>query len=115
MYGTNDIPNYLGAFFDGHLSKETWSLYKERSGLTHADQVTTPLLILHGGNDQRVPIGQPMEFFRALKDRGKTVELVFYPREGHGLREYYHRLDRMKRQYEWITHYTLNPSQETTN
>ena len=107
MYGTNDIPNYLSAFFDGTLSKKTWSYYKDRSGITYADQVTTPLLILHGGNDQRVPIGQPMEFFRALKDRGKTVELVFYPREGHGLREYYHRLDRMKRQYEWITRYTL--------
>ncbi len=116
MYGTNDIPNYLGAFFDGYLSERTWSYYQDRSGLTYADQVTTPLLILHGGNDQRVPIGQPMEFFRALKDRGKTVELVFYPREGHGLREYYHRLDRMKRQYEWITRYTLNEaSKETTN
>ena len=41
--------------------------------------------MLHGGNDERVPIGQPMEYFRHLKDRGKTVELVFYPREGHGL------------------------------
>jgi dipeptidyl aminopeptidase/acylaminoacyl peptidase len=107
MYGTNDIPNYLGAFFNGVLSKETYPLYRERSGVTHVDQVTTPLLILHGGNDQRVPVGQPMEFFRALKDRGKTVELVFYPREGHGLREYYHRLDRLERQYEWITRHTL--------
>ena len=48
--------------------------------------------------------GQPMEFYRVLKDR---VELVFYPREGHGLREYYHRLDRMQRQYDWIVEHTL--------
>ena len=47
-----------------------------------------------------------MEFFRALKDRGVPVELVFYPREGHGLREYYHRLDRMKRQFAWIERHT---------
>jgi dipeptidyl aminopeptidase/acylaminoacyl peptidase len=107
MYGTNDIPNYLATFFDGILTPENYHLYVERSGLTTAGDVTTPLLILHGGNDQRVPIGQPMEFFRALKDRGKTVELVFYPREGHGLREYYHQLDRLQRQYEWITRYTL--------
>ena len=107
MYGTNDIPNYLGTFFNGTLSPETEHLYRERSGLTFAEQVETPTLILHGGDDQRVPIGQPMEFFRALKDRGVRVELVFYPREGHGLREYYHRLDRMKRQFEWINRYTL--------
>jgi dipeptidyl aminopeptidase/acylaminoacyl peptidase len=108
MYGTNDVPNYLGTFFNGTLSAETEQLYRERSGLTHVDQVATPTLILHGGSDERVPIGQPMEFYRALKDRGVATELVFYPREGHGFREYYHRLDRMKRQYDWITRYTLS-------
>ncbi len=107
MYGTNDVPNYLGTFFNGTLSPETEHLYRERSGLTYASRVVTPTLILHGAADERVPIGQPMEFFRALKDRGVPTELVFYPREGHGFTEYYHRLDRMKRQYEWIVRHTL--------
>ncbi len=107
MYGTTDIPGYIAAFYNGAPSKETLPLYFERSGLTTADAVTTPLLILHGSNDERVPIGQPMEFYRALKDRGKTVELVFYPREGHGLSEYYHQLDRLKRQYDWLAKHTL--------
>jgi dipeptidyl aminopeptidase/acylaminoacyl peptidase len=115
MYGTNDVPNYLGSFFNGTLSPETEHLYRERSGLTYADRVTTPTLILHGANDERVPIGQPMEFFRALKDRGVPVELVFYPREGHGLQEYYHRLDRMERQFEWITRHTLGSAASATN
>ncbi len=110
MYGTNDVPNYLGSFFNGTLAPETEHLYRERSGLTYASSVTTPTLILHGSADERVPIGQPMEFFRALKDRGVRTELVFYPREGHGLQEYYHRLDRMRRQYEWISRHTLNPA-----
>jgi dipeptidyl aminopeptidase/acylaminoacyl peptidase len=114
MYGTNDVPNYLGSFFNGTLSPETEHLYRERSGLTYADRVATPTLILHGGSDERVPIGQPMEFYRALKDRGVPVELVFYPREGHGLSEYYHRLDRMKRQYDWISRYTLGGAASTT-
>lgn len=115
MYGTTDIPGYLAAFFNGVLSKTTRPLYADRSGLTFADRVTAPLLILHGGSDERVPIGQPMEFYRALKDRGKTVELVFYPREGHGLSEYYHQLDRLKRQYEWITRYTLGDGKQGTH
>jgi dipeptidyl aminopeptidase/acylaminoacyl peptidase len=107
MYGTNDLPNYLAAFFGGIPSKETLPLYMERSAMTHAHNVTTPTLILHGGNDERVPIGQPMEFYRALKERGTPVELVFYPRQGHGLQEYYHQLDRLRRQYDWIAKYTL--------
>jgi dipeptidyl aminopeptidase/acylaminoacyl peptidase len=107
MYGTTDIPDYLGTFFAGIPSAATLPLYRERSGLTGVDAVTTPLLILQGGSDERVPTGQSMEFYRALKDRGKTVELVFYPREGHGLREYYHVRDRLTRQFEWITRHTL--------
>ncbi len=107
MYNTTDIPAYLGGFFRGYPSKGTLALLNERSGITYVDRVTTPLLILHGANDERVPIGQPMEFYRALKDRGKTVELVFYPREGHGVQEYYHQRDRLQRQYEWIAKYTL--------
>lgn len=107
MYGTTDVPGYLARFFKGVPSKTTLGLYNERSGISTIDRVTTPLLILHGASDERVPIGQPMEFYRALKDRGKTVELVFYPRAGHGLSEHYHQRDRLQRQFEWITKYTL--------
>jgi dipeptidyl aminopeptidase/acylaminoacyl peptidase len=42
-----------------------------------------------------------------LKDRGKTVQLVFYPREGHGLSEYYHQIDKVRREFDWINRYTL--------
>ena len=107
MYGTTDIPGYIASFFHGVPNKETLEFYRQRSAITFVDNVTTPLLILHGGNDQRVPIGQPMEYFRALKDRGKTVELVFYPREGHGFSEYYHQMDKVRREFDWINRYTL--------
>jgi dipeptidyl aminopeptidase/acylaminoacyl peptidase len=110
MYGTTDIPNYIGTFFQGRPTKQNLSMYVAKSGITYVDQVTTPVLILQGAEDQRVPIGQSMEFYRALKDRGKTAELVFYPREGHGLTEFYHQRDRLKREYEWITKYTLGTS-----
>ena len=107
MYGTTDLPGYIGAFFKGRPTQETLDFYRARSPITFAGNVRTPLLIIHGANDERVPTGQPMELFRALKDLGRTVELVFYPREGHGQSEYYHRLDRMRREYDWITRYTL--------
>lgn len=113
MYGTTDIPGYIGTFYDGMpqldgtLTNKSIEFYRSRSAITYADRVTTPLLMLHGGSDERVPIGQPMEYLRNLKDRGKTAELVFYPREGHGFSEYYHQLDKMKREHDWIVKYTL--------
>ncbi len=113
MAGTTDIPGYIDTFFngqpqyDGSIVNPQIKHLLERSAISYSDKVTTPLLILHGGSDERVPIGQPMEFYRALKNRGKTTELVFYPREGHGFTEWYHQLDRMQREYEWIAKYTL--------
>ena len=105
MYGTNDIPSVLIGYFGGIANKETLPLYMNRSAMTHIDNVTTPTLILHGGNDERVPLGQAQELFRGLKDRGKTTELVVYPREGHGITEYYHQKDRLTRIRDWVTTY----------
>jgi len=114
MYGTNDIPSVLIAYFGGIPNKQTLPLYLDRSAMSHIDKATTPTLILHGANDERVPTGQAYELYRGLKDRGKATELVFYPREGHGITEYYHQKDRMERIYNWVTKYTLGSGGTTT-
>jgi dipeptidyl aminopeptidase/acylaminoacyl peptidase len=115
MYGTNDIPNVLIGYFGGQAGPERLPLYMERSAMTRIDKVVTPTLILHGGSDERVPIGQAQELFRGLKDRGKVTELVFYPREGHGIAEYYHQKDRLTRIQDWISRYTLGEAARKTS
>jgi dipeptidyl aminopeptidase/acylaminoacyl peptidase len=114
MYGTNDIPNVLVTYFGGYPTKQTLPLYTARSAMTFIDNVQTPTLILHGANDERVPTGQAFEMYRALKDRGKTTELVFYPREGHGITEFYHVKDRLQRIQDWVTRHTTLPGKTTT-
>jgi dipeptidyl aminopeptidase/acylaminoacyl peptidase len=114
MYGTNDVPNYLGSYFGGIPTRETLPLYNARSAMTFIDNVQTPTLILHGASDERVPTGQAYELFRGLKDRGRVAELVFYPREGHGIAEYYHLRDRLTRINAWVTRYTLGSGKTTT-
>ena len=114
MYGTNDIPNVLITYFGGIVNKDTLPLYASRSAMTFIENVQTPTLILHGANDERVPTGQAYELFRGLKDRGRPTELVFYPREGHGITEYYHLKDRLTRIHAWVTRYTPGPGKTTT-
>jgi dipeptidyl aminopeptidase/acylaminoacyl peptidase len=46
---------------------------------------TTPTLVLHGMADQRVPVGQAMEFHGRLERAGVTTELVLYPDTGHAI------------------------------
>ncbi len=60
------------------------------SPVSFANAVTTPLLILHGQNDARVPFSQGSGFERALRDGPAEVRMVSYPREGHGIREAAH-------------------------
>ncbi|PWY96496.1 alpha/beta-hydrolase [Aspergillus sclerotioniger CBS 115572] len=63
------------------------------SALWHMRNVKTPILILHGENDVRVPIEQAIAFYRACIHNNVPVEMVTYPREGHFIVERRHLLD----------------------
>ena len=43
----------------------------------------TPIMVIHGGNDFRVPINQGMEAFQAAKIKGLKTRFLYYPNEGH--------------------------------
>jgi dipeptidyl aminopeptidase/acylaminoacyl peptidase len=73
----------------------------ERSALKHVAKVATPTMLVHGENDNDVPIAESEQFFIALKDVGVPVVMVRYPREGHGLREPRHLVDLMDRSVKW--------------
>ena len=100
MYGQTDIAVSFGERQWGGLPQDNFDHYVERSPLSYADRVTTPVLLLHGEDDIRVPISQSEELYVALKRRGKTVEFARFPgcshlflRSGHASlrKEYYDR------------------------
>ncbi len=80
-------------------------VYRRWSPVTYANRVITPTLILHGENDQCVPVSGGYAFQRALQERGVPVELVVYPREGHDISEYSHALDIEERVIRWLEKY----------
>jgi dipeptidyl aminopeptidase/acylaminoacyl peptidase len=43
----------------------------------------TPMLVLHGERDFRVPVGQGLELYGVLKTKGVPARLVYYPDENH--------------------------------
>jgi dipeptidyl aminopeptidase/acylaminoacyl peptidase len=111
MYSTTDIPHYLAWFFGTPWNYE--ELYEKLSAIRHVKNVKSPVLILHGAEDARVPITQSVEFYQALRDLGKEVTFVKYPREGHGLGEPRHQLDRLRRYlYFFAKHVNLTPISE---
>ena len=106
MYSTNDLQSVLEDYFGG----EPWNdeaAYRRASAMVHIKQAKTPTLILHGQQDTRVPIGQAQELYMGLKKNGIPVELVFFPREPHGLLEPRHALDKIVREYNFFAKHVL--------
>jgi dipeptidyl aminopeptidase/acylaminoacyl peptidase len=58
-----------------------------------------------GETDTTDPIGQSQQLYRGLKQYSVPAEFVVYPREGHGLREEQHLLDRLTRIIRWFDQY----------
>ncbi len=62
------------------------NIYMNLSPLMHADKIKTPLLLIHGENDDNAgtfPV-QSQRLFQAVKGNGGTVRLVMLPHESHG-------------------------------
>jgi dipeptidyl aminopeptidase/acylaminoacyl peptidase len=73
----------------------------DRSPIRYTNRVKTPVLFIHGENDNDVPIVEAEQFYIALKDVGVETVMLRYPREGHGLRENKHIVDALDRSIEW--------------
>lgn len=76
-----------------------------RSPLKYAQNITTPIMLMHGEKDQRVSVTQSEEFYIALKRLEKEVVLVKYPGEYHIPSRPVHKLDRFKRIIRWFDYY----------
>jgi dipeptidyl aminopeptidase/acylaminoacyl peptidase len=108
FFGTSDIGPVFAADYAGHLPWEHPGWYAERSPLTYARDITTPLLIVHAENDLRCPISQAEQLYVALKRLGRDVTMVRFPDEGHELSRSgkpRHRVERFRIILDWFARY----------
>jgi dipeptidyl aminopeptidase/acylaminoacyl peptidase len=95
----------------GNLMDLAW----ERSALKHIAAAHTPTLIMHGENDNDVPIAEAEQMFIALKDLGVETVFLRYPREGHGLSETGHQIDSTDRSIAWYEKHFANQGGSNVN
>jgi dipeptidyl aminopeptidase/acylaminoacyl peptidase len=88
-----------GAYRRAHREAEYGNLREHRafferiSPIHHVDKIKCPMMVIHGANDPRVPIGEAEQIVAALRKRGVPVEYLRYEDEGHGLAKLKNRLD----------------------
>jgi dipeptidyl aminopeptidase/acylaminoacyl peptidase len=106
MFGTSDIGHLFNAAELGGVTPwEDPARYRERSPLTYAPRITTPLLIIHSEEDYRCPIEQAEQLFVALRKLRREAVLVRFPGENHELSRTgtpRHRLERFRIILDWF-------------
>ena len=107
---TTDIaPTYVSSYLGPFDAAE----YDRYSAVRSAAACHTPVLVLHGQADVRVPLSQGQEFYHALRFLGKDAEMVTYPREPHIFSEREHQIDSLTRELAWFDKY-LSPAKGST-
>ncbi len=76
----------------GRLDRDI-DLLRRISPIRKIDQIRTPLFVIHGKNDPRVPYTEAEQVVAALKSRESIVEYKLYDDEGHGISKLKNRLE----------------------
>jgi len=93
---------------------EAPEIYYNMSPFMHADEMNTPLLLVHGeadNNSGTYPM-QSERYFNALKGLGATVRLVMLPKESHGYAAKKNILHMLWEQDRWLEKYVKNKEDE---
>ncbi len=92
MYGTTEevfFPNWdLGGAYWDKNNIAAQKAYHDFNPAKYVAKWDTPILIIQGGRDYRVPIGQGLAAFQAAQLRGIKSRLLFFPEENHWVLNY---------------------------
>lgn len=85
--------------------KKDRAIYEAASPLTYLKQARAPLLVLQGDNDIRVPKEEAQQVVTLLQGIGHTVDVHYYPQEGHGFSRRENQIDALERTVAWFDRY----------
>jgi dipeptidyl aminopeptidase/acylaminoacyl peptidase len=106
MFGTTEEVffnnwDFGGAYWDKN-NEVVQKSYNQFNPINFVDQWNTPILIVQGGKDFRVPIGQSQEAFQAAQLRGIKSRLLFFPEENHWVLKPQNGLVWQREFYKWL-------------
>ena len=81
MFGTTDHPMFWRRQFGDPLADP--EMYQENSPHLHVGQIRTPMLVIHGNLDYRVPVSEALRLWWDLSSRGAEAKFLYFPDENH--------------------------------
>ncbi len=95
-----DTHKFESRYLDGLIGPypERADLYRERSPIHFVDQISAPVIVFQGLEDEVVPPAQAEQIVAALKQRGIPHAYVAYEGEQHGFRKAENIIDCLERE-----------------
>jgi dipeptidyl aminopeptidase/acylaminoacyl peptidase len=81
MFGTTDLPMFWRPQFGDPLTEP--ERYEANSPHRHITSISTPLLVIHGNKDFRVPVGEALRLWWDLNRHGAEAKFLYFPDENH--------------------------------
>jgi dipeptidyl aminopeptidase/acylaminoacyl peptidase len=81
MFGTTDLPSYWRKIFGDPATQP--ERYVVNSPNRHIGEIGTPILVIHGDKDYRVPVGEALRLWWDLQGRAKEARFLYFPDENH--------------------------------
>lgn len=111
MYGTTEEVFFtdwdLGGPYWDKSNAAAQKTYNEFNPINMVDKWNRPILIIQGGKDFRVPIGQGQEAFQAAQLRGLKSRFLYFPEENHWVLKPQNAMVWQREFYKWLTE-TMN-------
>jgi len=85
----------------GSLEHDMDTLIKV-SPIHKVGNITAPLFIIQGDNDERVPLSESIQMYQKLKEKGLSVEMLRFEDEGHGLAKLKNRIKAYTEVMDWL-------------
>ncbi|KAA3622810.1 MAG: S9 family peptidase [Bacteroidetes bacterium] len=106
MYGTTEELFFVnwdigGAYWD-KANAAAQKSYNEFNPVNFVDKWDTPIMVIQGGKDFRVPIGQGLEAFQAAQLQGIKSRLLIFPEENHWVLAPQNSLVWQREFYKWL-------------
>ncbi len=81
VFGTTDHPMFWRPHFGDPLHSP--EMYEINSPHRHIEQIRTPMLVIHGNKDYRVPVGEALRLWWDLSRYGAEAKFLYFPDENH--------------------------------
>ena len=83
------------------------SRYEAHSPHRSIDQITTPMLVIHGERDHRVPISEGLRLWVDLMRHGVEAKFLYFPDENHWVLKPQHARVWYETVFAWLDHHLL--------